>query len=105
MADRKHGPQQRLWKVSVTYANTSDSTEVLEAAPADPINFPGVEAEVGELRVNPKGFAFVGNTFVAPDLVVQELHGAEVEVLKIWGMNPKKKEMAWRAIKVTKLAI
>jgi hypothetical protein len=91
--------------VSVTYANTSDSTEVLEAGPTDAITLPGVEAEVGELRVNPKGFAFVGNTFVAPDLVVQELHGAEVEVLKIWDMNPKKKEMAWRAIKVTKLAI
>ena len=91
--------------VSVTYANTSDSKEVLEAAPADPINIPGVEAEFGELRVHPKGFAFVGNTFVAPNLVVQELHGAEVEVLKIWDMNPKKKEMAWRAIKVTNLAV
>jgi hypothetical protein len=91
--------------VSVTYANTSDSTEVLEASPVDPVTLPGVEAEVGELRVNPKGFAFVGNTFVAPDLVVQELHGDEVEVMKIWDMNPKKKVMAWRAIKVTKLAI
>jgi len=91
--------------VSVTYARTSDSTEVLEAVPSDAITLPGVETEVGELQVNPKGFAFVGNTFVAPDLVVQEWDGAEVEVLKIWGMNRKKKEMAWRAIKVTKLAI
>lgn len=91
--------------VSVTYAKTTDSTEVLDAAPTDPITLPNVETDIGELRVNPKGFAFVGNTFVAPDLVVQELHGAEVEVLKIWDMNPKKKELAWRAIKVTKLAI
>lgn len=91
--------------VSVTYANTSDGTDVLEAAPTAPISLPGVEAEVGELCVNPKGFAFVGNTFVAPLLVVQELHGVVVEVLKIWDMNPKKREMSWRAIKVTRLAI
>ena len=91
--------------VAVMYANTTDRKQVLEAAPADPINLPGVETEVGDLRVNPKGFAFVGNTFVSPELVVEEFNGAQVEVLKIWDMNPKKKEMAWRAIKVTKLAI
>jgi hypothetical protein len=91
--------------VSVTYANTSDGTDVLEAAPTVPISLLGVEVEVGELCVNPKGFAFVGNTFVPPLLVVQELHGVVVEVLKIWDMNLKKREMSWRAIKVTKLAI
>ena len=86
--------------VSVTYASIANGAEVLEAAPTEAITLPGVEEEVGELRVNPKGFAFVGNTFVAPDLVVQKWHGAEAEVLKIWEMNPKKKEMAWRAIKL-----
>ncbi|QCS49812.1 hypothetical protein FEK30_10380 [Picosynechococcus sp. PCC 11901] len=91
--------------ISVTYADASDSTDVLEAAPAAPINLPGVETEVGELKIHPKGFGFVGNTFVAPYLVVPEMHGAKVEVLKIWDMNPKKKKMAWRAIKVTKLGI
>lgn len=88
--------------VSVTYAKTSDGTEVLEAEPTHPIPLLGVETEIGKLRLNPKGFAFVGNTFVAPGLVVQELNEAEVEVMKIWDMNPKKKEMSWRAIRVSK---
>lgn len=89
--------------VSVKYANTTERVDALEATPSEPITIPGVEIEVGELRINPKGFAFVGNTFVAPDLVIQEMQGAEVEIIKIWDMNPKKKEMAWRAIKVRKM--
>ena len=91
--------------VLVTYANATDRPEVLEAAPTDPMTLPGVRLEIGQLNVNPKGFAFVGNTFVAPNLVVPELHGTEVEVVKIWNMNPNKKEMAWRAIKVSKVAM
>ena len=91
--------------VLVTYANATDRPEVLEAAPTDPMTLPGVGVEIGQLNVNPKGFAFVGNTFVAPNLVVPELHGTEVEVVKIWNMNPNKKEMAWRAIKVSKVAM
>lgn len=89
--------------VLVTYASTTDGTEVLEAVPTNPTTLPGVEAEVGELQINPKGFAFVGNTFVAPSLVNPEWNRVEVEVLKIWDMNPKKKEMSWRAIKVKEL--
>jgi hypothetical protein len=91
--------------VSVTYANTTGSTQVLGASATSPISLPGVEEEVGELRVNPKGFAFVGNTFVPPHLVLNELDGKEVEVTKIWDMNSIKNVMAWKAIKVTKLAV
>lgn len=89
--------------VTITFARTGEDTEVLKAIPTAPISLIGVETEVGELRESSKGFAFVGDTFVSPDLVVQEWSGAEVEVMKVWDINPKKKEMAWKAIKIKKL--
>lgn len=90
--------------VSVTYADTTDGKTVLEASPTQQVDLQGVETEIEELRVNPKGFAFVGNTFVPPHLIAPDMHGVEVKILKTWDMNPKKKEMTWRAIKVSKLA-
>ncbi len=94
-------PEVGDW-VSVTYAETEERNEVLDAEPAHPISLSGVDSEIGELRVHPNGFAFVGDTFVSPDQVVTNWHGTEVEVLKVWDLNPKKQEFAWRAIKVKK---
>ncbi|WP_286240953.1 tetratricopeptide repeat protein [Neptuniibacter halophilus] len=94
-------PDRGDW-VTITFARTGEDTEVLKAMPTAPISLTGVETEVGELRVHTKGFAFVCDTFVTPDLVVPEWNGAEVEVMKVWDINPKKKERTWRAIKIKK---
>lgn len=96
-------PAPGAW-VTVTYAKIGDEVEALEAAQTSPVLLNGVETEVGELKVHPKGFAFVGDTFVPPDQVVSDWNGDEVEILKVWDMNLKKQQMTWRSIHIKETA-
>lgn len=53
----------------------------------------------GVLRRNPKGFAFVGNAFVAPHLVSTLGEDVdEVEGVAVFGKHPARDEHAWRAV-------
>jgi len=56
----------------------------------------------GQLRRNPKGFAFVDDAFVAPPLV--DSLGATVDdviALAIYGKHPKEDKRTWRVISLT----
>lgn len=96
---QKKLPEVGTW-ASVTYGKVDGKAEVLTSEPAEPISLSGIETETGLLRINPAGFGFVGDVFVSPDLVNADWEGVNVEVLKAWDINPKKKQMAWRALTV-----
>lgn len=53
----------------------------------------------GQLRRNPKGFAFVDDAFVAPSLVESLDNTTEdVIVVAVYGKHPKEDKRTWRAI-------
>jgi hypothetical protein len=97
----KELPEPGSW-VKAIVAIIEEESEVIRAMPTTSIELTGVETETGELRIHPKGFAFVGDTFVPPDQVVLDWNGRMVDVVKVWDINPKKKQNAWKAIKIKK---
>ena len=56
----------------------------------------------GKLHRNPKGFGFVEDAYVAPNIiesVASEI--VDVTVLAVYGKHPTKDERSWRVIKLT----
>ena len=74
--------------------------EVVSAKLTEAESSEHVKMSHGKLRVNEKGFAFVGDTFIPPNLVNKDWDGQEVSVTQLWDLNPKKKEMSWRGIEL-----
>lgn len=54
----------------------------------------------GRLRRNPKGFAFIGDVFVAPNLVAEAGETDTVSVLAVYGRHPAKDGHGWRALSI-----
>lgn len=57
----------------------------------------------GDLILNDKGFGFIENVFIPPNLLVGFCNGDKITAIKIWDKNPKTSELGWRAIKITKI--
>jgi len=74
-----------------------EAVDVVTTAPRDHQHILWSE---GELRVNPSGFAFADDAFVANHLVDKTLDGKHVKVLKVWDIDPKKGRPSWRAIQI-----
>ena len=64
--------------------------------------FPDVEIQEGSLKINKKGFGFVNNTFIPPNLVKQEDDRANVCILAIYQFNKKIERYSWKALKLSK---
>ena len=85
---------------------TADSgdREVLEARATGPYEDEYIEWTEGELIMNPRGFAFVNDSFVAPHLANALWHGKVVRALRVFDINPKTDQPSWRAIRLEKPA-
>ena len=69
--------------------------------PGGPGFYPaGVETLTGTLRVNPKGFGFVDNTFVSPFLVPEAKDGQTVSIIRVKSTDRKKQTIGWKAIQL-----
>jgi len=78
----------------------------LEAFNLQPGDLPSTDVRIiqGQLRRNSKGFAFVDDAFVAPN-VVATLGSAidEVVAMAVYGKHPKEDRRAWRVISLKAL--
>ena len=63
-------------------------------------NIPGVEVIEGNLRLSDKGFGFVDDTFISPDLLEPDMDGQHLKVMRVKGFDKKKNQPGWRAVKV-----
>lgn len=95
-------PEVGTW-VEANVAMDDGETEVLEVHKIDTQFNERVVVVEGDLKLNPKGFGFVDNTFIAPFLLNGYENGELVKAIKIWDKDPKKGIPSWRAIKVSKL--
>lgn len=72
--------------------------EVVTSGNSEPVDIDGVETLTGILRVNPKGFGFVEDTFVPPFLLPKGMDGQRVTVIRIKSVDRKKQTIGWKAI-------
>ena len=86
--------------VTVRVREGQDETEVVKVRPCASFHLVDYETIRGHLRTNPKGFAFVEDTFVAGYLYKGIPEGTYVKVRRIRTWNPKKKRLGWKAIQI-----
>lgn len=72
--------------------------EVVASVNSEPVDIDGVETLTGILRVNPKGFGFVEDTFVPPFLLPKGTDAQRVTVIRIKSVDRKKQTIGWKAI-------
>lgn len=83
--------------VVVKYSGSIDDMAVRSIEICEKLEVPGLEYISGELRVNPKGFGFVDDTFVPPNLIKPDYEGLTVKVLRFKDMDKVKKKLGWKA--------
>ena len=94
-------PEIGTW-LQVKLANDGQQLEVIEAHRTEPQTSERVIDIEGDLRLNPKGFGFVDDAFVAPFLLNGYQDKEHIKATKIWDIDPKKGEPSWRVIKVVR---
>ena len=92
-------PDVGSW-VELKLANDGQQLEVMEAHKIEPRNSDRVVAIEGSLKLNPKGFGFVDDAFIAPFLLKGYKDQENIKAIKIWDKDPKKGTPSWRVIKL-----
>ncbi len=75
-----------------------ECVEVVASKNSEPVDMDGVGTLTGILRVNPKGFGFVEDTFVPPLLLLKGMDGQRVTVIRVKSVDRKKQTIGWKAI-------
>lgn len=94
-------PEVGTW-LELKIANDGQQLDVMEAHKVEPKQSERVKLIEGTLKLNPKGFGFVDDAFVAPYLLNGFNDQEHVEATKIWDKDPKKGTPSWRVIKIVK---
>jgi hypothetical protein len=94
-------PEVGTW-LELKLANDGQQLEVMEAHKVESKQSERVKLIEGALKLNPKGFGFVDDAFIAPHLLNGFNDQEQVEAIKIWDENPKKGTPSWRVIKIVK---
>lgn len=85
------------------YVRLSLSVEdqiVIAAEPCDSEDMENVGHVQGTLKINDKGFGFVGDTFVPPSLIREDMNGKSASILRVVSFDRKKKKFGWKALKI-----
>ncbi|WP_191600070.1 hypothetical protein [Marinomonas algicola] len=88
--------------VEVKVASDQGESDVLEVHKIDYQTSEKVVEIEDDLKLNPKGFGFVSDAFIAPYLLNGLNDGEFIKAIKIWDNDPKKGTASWRVIKVIK---
>lgn len=96
-------PDVGTW-LEIKLAKDGEQSEVLEAHRIDDQRSDRVAIAEGNLKLNPKGFGFVDDAFIAPFLLKGYQDQEFIRVIKIWDKDPKKGTPSWRVIKITRCA-
>lgn len=94
-------PDVGSW-LELKLANDGEQLEVMEAHKIEPQKSDRVVAIEGQLKLNPKGFGFVEDAFIAPFLLSGYTDQEHIKAIKIWDKDPNKGTPSWRVIKVEK---
>lgn len=86
--------------VQVEVAINDEDNRIVSATIIEKATIPGVEIIEGDLRLSDKGFGFVDDTFISPDLLKQDMKDQRLKVLRVKGFDKKKNQPGWRAVKV-----
>lgn len=97
----KELPSVGTW-VELKVASDGEKPDVIEARKIEQKKNDKVQTIFGSLRLNPKGFGFVEDVFIAPHLLTGFEDNENIEAIKVWDIDPKKGKPSWRAIKVNK---
>jgi len=76
---------------------------VISSAPCAQAEVPDVSFIKGSLRIAPKGFGFVEDTFVPPFLIADITTDTMVSALQVMSWDKIKSRYGWKAIKLTPL--
>ena len=97
-----HGKSPQIGKNAVLFIATNlrkNRIEILFAHGCEDREMKDVKRISGDLRRNEKGFAFVEDIFISPNLLSTiESDIQQVKVIAVYAKNPKKLEYGWRAI-------
>ncbi len=77
---------------------SAEDGAVITAEPCNAIAMNDVGSEQGEIRVAEKGFGFVNDIFIPPNLVTEGIDGQIVNVIKILNFDKTKNKLGWKAI-------
>ncbi|GAL04811.1 hypothetical protein JCM19237_4177 [Photobacterium aphoticum] len=88
--------------VELSLSMKGNEKEVVASAPCQSVEMADVGSVEGELRIAPKGFGFVEDTFVPPFVIGDIANESRVTVLRIMAWDKTKSRHNWKAIKLTK---
>ncbi|MCC1497936.1 hypothetical protein [Alcanivorax sp. 1008] len=79
----------------------SDSDSIVSAQLTELVEIDGVRHIEDSIKINPKGFGFVGDAYVAPHLAQKVSDGQKVSALTVRDLDKKKNKMSWKVIKLS----
>ncbi len=89
--------------VELSVSCEDDEQMVISSAPCAKSEVPDVAVIEGSLRIAPKGFGFVEDTFVPPFLIADISTDTLVSALQVMSWDKTKGRYGWKAIKLTPL--
>lgn len=84
--------------IEIYYTKFNDRISAYHAQKADFQESPFITRVTGKISVKPKGFGFVGDVFVPPDLARNYEDGEKVLFIAIRKLNRKTNQLGWRAL-------
>jgi tetratricopeptide (TPR) repeat protein len=89
--------------VELAVACDDDEKMVISAIPCAQVKIPDVSIVEGTLRIAPKGFGFIGDTFVPPFLIGNIATETLVSAKQVMSWDKVKSRYSWKAIKLTRV--
>ncbi|MPW37311.1 tetratricopeptide repeat protein [Vibrio sp. B1Z05] len=91
--------------VELSLSMSGNEKEVVASVPTQAIELTNVSTIEGELRIVPKGFGFVEDTFVPPFVIGDIANESRVSVLRIMAWDKTKARHNWKAIKLKQVEV
>jgi tetratricopeptide (TPR) repeat protein len=89
--------------IELSVASEDGEKMVISALPCAQVELPDVSIIEGTLRIAPKGFGFVGDTFVPPFLIGHIPTQTLVSAQQVMSWDKTKSRYNWKAIKLTRV--
>ncbi|MGL3129178.1 DUF7017 domain-containing protein, partial [Klebsiella pneumoniae] len=89
--------------VELSVASVDGNKEVVASSSSKQVDMADVSYVEGTLRIAPKGFGFVEDTFVPPFVIGNLKNETKVRALRIMSWDKSKARHNWKAIKLTEL--
>jgi len=89
--------------VELSVSGDGEELDVISSVDCAKAEIPDVSIIENKLRISPKGFGFVDDTFVPPFVIREIPNEAQVEALRIMTWDKTKSRYNWKAIKLTEI--